>query len=80
MNSLMELRRRTWVAALKLALVLSIVAALAAVGLSAIGEVSETLIVLTVIVVAFAASWFQTARIRRATPPARVLTPMRPAA
>lgn len=66
MNSDMELTRRTWTAALKLALLLSSVAALAAVAVSTLGDVSNAAIVLTVIVVAFTASWIQTGRVRRA--------------
>lgn len=65
MNMQMELRRRTWIAALKLALVLSTVAALVAVGVSAVGDVPPLAIVVPVIVVAFASSWVQTGRVRR---------------
>ena len=66
MNSAMELRRATWVAALRLAVVVSTVAALVAIALSSIGDVSPTLVVLTVIVVGFALSWVRTGRIRDA--------------
>ncbi len=65
MNDLMELRRRTWIAALKLALVISTLAALVAVVASSIGEVPATAIVLPVAIVAFVASWVQTGRIRQ---------------
>jgi hypothetical protein len=65
MNKEMELRRRTWIAALKLALVISTVAALAAIIVSSIGEVRPVAIVLPVIVVGFATSWVQTGRVRR---------------
>lgn len=65
MNEDMELRRRTWIAALRLAFVMSTVAALAAVAISSVGEVAPVAIVLPVIVVAFAASWVQTGRLRR---------------
>jgi len=65
MNEDMELRRRTWIAALRLAFVLSAVAALVAVAVSSVGEVSPVAIVLPVIIVAFAASWVQTGRVRR---------------
>lgn len=65
MNEDMELRRRTWIAALKLALVVSTVAALLAVAISAAGDVNEVAIVLPVIVIAFVASWVQTGRVRR---------------
>jgi hypothetical protein len=61
----MELRRSTWNAALKLAAVLSMVAAAFAVGASMVGDVTPTAIVLPVIVVCFAASWIQTGRVQR---------------
>ncbi len=61
----MEMSRRTWIAAIKLAVVLSTVAALAAITIASIGNVSDTRIVATVAVVAFAASWVQTGRVRR---------------
>ncbi len=65
MNNEMELRRRTWIAALKLALVISTGAALAAIVVSSLGEIPPVAIVLPVIVVAFATSWVQTGRVRR---------------
>lgn len=61
----MELERRTWAAAVRLAVVFSAVAALAAVVVQAAGDVPQAAIVLPVIVVAFAASWIRTDRIRR---------------
>jgi hypothetical protein len=61
----METRRATYAAAIKLALVLSVVAAAATLGLDAIGEVSQTALILTVIVVGFVASWIQTGRVSR---------------
>ncbi len=61
----MELRRRTWSAALKLAVVASLVAATIAVVVSSIGDVPQAAIVLPVILTAFTASWIQTGRIRR---------------
>ncbi|MEP1126606.1 MAG: hypothetical protein ABJH68_22195 [Ilumatobacter sp.] len=61
----MEVSRRTWTAAVKLAVVLSVLAALIAVGVSRSGDVPQAAVVVPVIVVAFAASWFQTERIRR---------------
>lgn len=75
MNAPMELRRRTWIAALKLALVLSALAAVIAVAVSAAGEVPQAAVVLPVIVVAFTASWVQTGRVRRE--PATVAAPRR---
>jgi hypothetical protein len=64
-----ELSRRTWNAAVKLAVVISISAALVAVALYAAGDVPQAAIVLPVIVVAFTASWIQTGRIRRTEAP-----------
>ena len=69
----MEVSQRPWIAAVKLALVVSIIAALIAVGVSSFGNVPNVAIVLPVIVVAFAASWVQTGRVREsvATQPLR---------
>jgi len=61
----MEVSRRTWTAAVKLAVVLSVLAAGVASAVSRVGEVPQAAIVLPVIVVAFVASWVQTERIRR---------------
>lgn len=63
----MELSRRTWNAALKLAVVISIAAALLVVALNPTGSVPQAAIVLPVIVIAFTASWIQTGRVRRQT-------------
>ncbi len=60
----MEISRRTWTAAIKLAAVLSVVAVVVAVAAS-IAHVPQAAVVLPVIVIAFAASWIQTERIRR---------------
>jgi hypothetical protein len=65
----MDLRRRTWIAALRLAAVLSVVAGAVAAGVYALGDVPQVAIVVPVIVIAFAASWVQTGRIRRAPAP-----------
>ena len=62
----MEISRRTWNAALKLAVVLSVFAALVAVGARQLGDVPQAAIVIPVIVVAFVTSWIQTGRVRRA--------------
>lgn len=61
----MEITRRTWTAAIKLAVVLSALAAIVAFGVSRAGEVPQAAVVLPVIIVAFVASWIQTERIRR---------------
>lgn len=65
MNTHVELSRRTWHAAMKLAMAISAVAALVAVGVSSAGDVPQAAIVLPVIVVAFLASWVQTGRVPR---------------
>ena len=69
---LVELSRHTWNAAIKLAVVISVMAGLAAVIVSAIGDVPQAAIVLPVIVVAFSASWIQTSRVRREHAPVRL--------
>ena len=61
----MEISRRTWAAALKLAFVVSLVAALLAVAASTLGNVPAAAIVLPVVVVAFTLSWVQTGRVMR---------------
>lgn len=61
----METNRRTWNAAVKLAVVLSALAALVAVVASLLGDIPEAAIVIPVIVIAFAASWVQTGRVRQ---------------
>jgi hypothetical protein len=65
MISHMEIARRTWTAAIKLAVVVSLLAATAAFVVSRIGDVPRVAVVMPVIVVAFAASWVQTQRISR---------------
>ena len=67
----MELSRRTWIAVVKLAIALSVVAALIAVGLSSTGDIPQAAIVLPLIVVAFTASWIQTGRLRSQPVPIR---------
>lgn len=65
MNASVELRRRTWVAALRLALIVSVVGAVIAIVASLAGDVAQAAIVIPVIVVGFAASWVQTGRVQR---------------
>ena len=77
MINLMEISRRTWTAAIKLAVVLSAIAALVAFGVSRAGNVPQAAVVLPVIVVAFAASWIQTERIRRRAIADMVIIPRR---
>jgi hypothetical protein len=72
MNMEVELNRRTWNAAVKLAMIISITAALLAIAVSTAGDVPQVAIVLPVIIVAFVASWIQTGRARREQVPLRV--------
>lgn len=72
-----ELSRHTWNAAIKLALVISVVAGFAAVALSTASDIPQAAIVLPVIVVAFTASWIQTGRERRGHLPVRLGTTRR---
>lgn len=65
MNEHVELSRNTWNAAVKLAVVVSLIAVVAALVVSATGDVPQAAVVLPVIVVAFTASWIQTGRARR---------------
>jgi hypothetical protein len=64
MNMTVELSRRTWNAAVKLAVIISVAGALLAIVASAAGDVPDVAIVVPVIVVAFVASWVQTSRVR----------------
>jgi ABC-type Mn2+/Zn2+ transport system permease subunit len=61
----MELRKATWSAALRLAFVVSGIAAIVAVTLSALGEVPQGAFVTAVMVIGFVASWIQTGRVAR---------------
>lgn len=60
----MELRRRTWLAAFRLAVVASVVAVAIAIAASSLGNIPDLAIVLPLIVAAFVASWVQTGRVR----------------
>lgn len=75
MNGSVDIDRRTWNEAVKLAVLISIVAGLAAIVVSAAGGAPQAAIVLPVIVVAFVASWIQTGRVRRETAPAERVAP-----
>lgn len=66
-----EIRRATFEAAFRLALAISAIAALSAVLLSAVGEVSTMRMVLSVAVAAFSASWVHTGRVQRSLLAAR---------
>ncbi len=65
----MDIRRGTYEAAIRLAIVLSTIATIVALGLDATGEVSRPAIVLGVIVIGFVASWVQTGRAARSSIP-----------
>jgi hypothetical protein len=65
MNNHVELNQPNWNAAIKLAVLISVVAGFAAAVASAAGDIPQAAIVLPVIVVAFTASWIQTGRVRR---------------
>ena len=70
MNQHMELRKATWTAALRLAVVVSAIAAIAAVTLSEAGEVPRGAlrgaVVAAVMLIGFVASWVQTGHVARA--------------
>lgn len=72
----MDERRTTYGAAVRLALIFSTVAALVAIALQSIGDVSTTRLVITVAVVGFATSWVQTGRIARTSTSASGVTVM----
>jgi hypothetical protein len=65
MNDEMELRKATWSAALRLAFVVSALAAIVAIALSAAGDVPQATLVGAVMVIGFVASWVQTGRVAR---------------
>lgn len=67
----MDIRRELLGAAVRLAAVLSIVAAALAIGIDVVGEVSTTALVLTVAAVGFVSSWVLTGRLARTAPAAR---------
>lgn len=71
MNRSVELSRRTWNAAVKLAVVISMVGAVVAAAVSTAGDVPQAAIVLPVIIVAFTASWIRTARMASDPAPVR---------
>ncbi|MFT4659120.1 MAG: hypothetical protein ACJAXA_001860 [Candidatus Aldehydirespiratoraceae bacterium] len=77
MMKCMEINRRTWTAAVKLAVVLSVLAAAVASAISLLGEVPQAAVVLPVIIVAFGASWIQTERIRRRAIADMIIVPAR---
>ena len=76
----METDRQTWPAVLKLALLISVIAAFVAIAVSATGDIPQAAIVLPVIVVAFTASWVQSGRAQRREAPVRIATPHQRAA
>jgi hypothetical protein len=67
----MERRRTTWGTAIRLAFTLSAIAAATAWMLDSVAGLSQTAIVLTVIVVGFLTSWVRTGQAPRGSQPAR---------
>jgi hypothetical protein len=67
----MKIRRETLGAAVRLAMVLSIVAAILTIGLDAVGDVSATALAATVAVVGFVSSWVLTGRAAHPAPAVR---------
>jgi hypothetical protein len=63
----MDVRREMYVAAVRLALVLSLAAVLVAVALQSVGQLSTPRFVSAVAVVGFVTSWMVTGRVERAT-------------
>ena len=63
---MMEIRRATFGAAIRLAMTLSVIASLVALGLNAVGDVSTVNLVAAVAATGFTMSWVQTGRVRRA--------------
>ena len=73
----MDLPRNTWIAAVKLAVVISTIGALVAVAASALARVPDVAIVIVVAVVAFAVSWVRTGRLRSNAAVAPISVPAR---
>jgi hypothetical protein len=65
MTAAMELRRRTWSAAVRLAVVASVIAVAILVVATHIGGLPDAAVALPLVVASFGASWVQTARVRR---------------
>lgn len=65
---MMETRRAMYGAAIRLALVFSVMAAMVAITLDAVGDVSSAGLVTAVAVVGFVTSWVQTGRVWKAAP------------
>lgn len=76
----METNRQPWASVLKLALIISIAAAVVAIALSTAGEIPQAAIVLPVIIIAFTVSWVQTGRPQRREVPVRAAMTHRRAA
>jgi len=64
-TDVMEIRRAQYGAAVRLAIVFSVVAAMATVALDVVGDVSTARLVVAVAAIGFATSWVQTGRIVR---------------
>jgi hypothetical protein len=73
----MDVRRSTWTAAIKLAIVLSFAAVAIAIVSTRLGNVPQAAIIIPVMLVAFSASWIQTERIYRRKTTSLVILPAR---
>lgn len=62
----MEIRRATYGAAIRLAIVFSAAAAVIAIGLDVVGDVAPLRLATAVALLGFGASWVQTGRVTRA--------------
>jgi hypothetical protein len=62
MNTVMDLRRSHWLAAVRLAVIVSAIAVAVTLALTAFGDVSQTALVIAVIVVGFVVSWIHSGR------------------
>ena len=67
-TGMMEIRRESYGAAIRLALVFSVMAAMLAITLDAVGDVSAIGLLAAVAVVGFVTSWVQTGRVWKAVP------------
>lgn len=64
----MDIRRVSYGAAIRLAVVFSVMAAILAIALDAVGDVSTGGLVMAVAVVGFVTSWVQTGRVWKSVP------------
>lgn len=62
MKAVMDLRRSHWLAAVRLAVIVSAIAVAVTLALAAFGDISQTALVIAVIVVGFVVSWIHSGR------------------